>query len=158
MITKKGFVHFEVNELVSYTIISRLDQKTLAKVVKLILWDTKGSLIILLYYGYLYMIEFSKFDDLHGSHSIVIQEWRAYTYMVIIIKKVRNDLLIHVQLGYDMRTQDWLGVIHTPWCPPIVNRDEPRESHLKELRISIVLSLEVKSSICNFTSWDKVKL
>ena len=68
----------------------------MAKTAKLIVWDTKGSLIILLYYGYLHMIEFSEFDNFHGSHSVAIREQRVSTCMTIIIGKVRNDLLIRV--------------------------------------------------------------
>ena len=44
----------------------------LAKTVKLVMWNTKGSLIILLYYDCLHMIEFSEFDDLHDFHSVGI--------------------------------------------------------------------------------------
>ena len=84
----------------------------MAKVVKLILWDMRVSLIILLHYGYLHMIEFSEYDELYGSHSARIQEQMVYTHMAIIIGKVRNDLLIHVRLGYDMGPRGWPGVIH----------------------------------------------
>ena len=76
------------------------------------MWDTNGSLVILSYYGYLHMIEFSEFDDLHGSHSVAIRERRVYTLMAIIIGKVRNDLLIRVRLDYDVGTRGWLGVTH----------------------------------------------
>lgn len=31
--------------------------------------ETKDSLVILLNYDYLHMIDFSKFDDYHSSHS-----------------------------------------------------------------------------------------
>lgn len=95
------------------------------------MWDTKDSLVISLYYSYLHMIEFSEFDNYHGSHSIGIQERRVYTHMVIIIGKVRNDLLIRVRLGYDVGPRGWLGVTHVLWYPPIANRNEPRESRLK---------------------------
>ena len=70
-----------------------------------------------------------------------------YTYMVIIIEKASNDLLIHVWLSYNVGSRSWLGVTHIFWNPPIDNQDEPRESHFKKLRISPVLSLGVKSSI-----------
>ena len=130
----------------------------MVKVVKLIVWDTKGSLVILLYYGYLHMIEFNEFDDLHDSHSVGMQERRVYLHMVIIIRKVRDDLFIRVRLSYNMGPRGSLGVTNVLWYHFIANRNEPRESHLKELRISLALSLGVKSSICNFTSWDEVKL
>ena len=58
------------------------------------------------------MIEFSKFDDVHGSHSVRIQKRRVYRHMAIIIRKVRNDLLIRIRLGYDVGPQGWLGVTH----------------------------------------------
>ena len=77
--------------------------------------------------------------------------------MVITIGNVPNDLLIHAQLGYVMWPQSRLGVTHVFWNPHIANRDEHRESHLKELRISLNLSFRVKSSVCNFTSWDEAK-
>ena len=61
--------------------------------------------------------------------------------MVIIIGKIHNDLLIRVRLGYNVGPRDWLGVIHVLWNLPIVNRDEPRESHLNELIINLALSV-----------------
>ena len=64
--------------------------------------EMKGSLIILLYYGYLYMIGFSEFDDLHGCHLVGIQERMVYTHTVIITRNVHNDVLIRVLLGYDI--------------------------------------------------------
>ena len=78
--------------------------------------------------------------------------------MAIIIGKVRNDLLIRVRLDYDVGPKDWLGVTHVFWNPPIINRYEVRESRLKELRINLVLSLGIKLSIYNLSSWDEVKL
>ena len=42
------------------------------------------------------MIEFSKFDDLHDSYSVKIQEQIVYIHMVIINGKLHNDLLIRV--------------------------------------------------------------
>ena len=48
------------------------------------------------------MIEFSEFDDLHGSHLIGLQERKVYTHTAIIIAKVRHDLLIRVRIGYDV--------------------------------------------------------
>ena len=48
------------------------------------------------------MIEFGKFDILHCSHSAGIQERMVYTHMAIIIRKVHNNLSIHVRLGYDV--------------------------------------------------------
>ena len=63
---------------------------------KLIVWDTKGSLIVLHYYGYLHMIKFSEFNDLHDSYSVGIREQKVYTHMAIIIRKVYSDLLIRV--------------------------------------------------------------
>ena len=62
----------------------------------------RDSLIILVYYDYLHMIKFSEFDDLYDSHSAEIEERNVYTHIVIIIKKVHNDLFIHVRLGNDM--------------------------------------------------------
>ena len=72
----------------------RLEELGLA--VKLILRHSKGSLIMLLHHGYLHMIEFSKFDDLHDSYSVKIQEQIVYIHMVIINGKVHNNLLIRV--------------------------------------------------------------
>ena len=63
----------------------------------------KDSLVILLYYSHLHMIKFSENDVFHGSHSVGIQEQKVYTHMVIVIKKVCNDLFIHVQFGYNVR-------------------------------------------------------
>ena len=57
-----------------------------------------------------------------------------------------------------MGPRGWLGVTHILWYSPITNQDEPRESRLKELKISLVLSLGVKPSIYNFTSRDEVTL
>ena len=51
------------------------------------------------------MIEFSEFDDLHRSHSVRIQKQRIYTYIVIIIGKVHNDLSISGLSGYDVGRQ-----------------------------------------------------
>ena len=68
-----------------------------------------GNLTIL---WFLHTIEFSEFDDLHGSHSVGIWEQKVYTHMAIIIGKVHNDLLIHVWLGYDKGPQGWLGITH----------------------------------------------
>ena len=48
------------------------------------------------------MIEFGKFDILHCSNYAGIQERMVYTHMVIIIKKIHNDLFIHVRLDYDV--------------------------------------------------------
>ena len=104
-----------------------------------------GSLIILLDYGYLHIIEFSDFDDLHGSHFVRIRKQMVYTHMAIIIGNVCNDLLIRIQLSYDMGPWSWQGVTYDLWNPSITNRVKPRESRLKELRISLVLSLGVKS-------------
>ena len=57
-----------------------------------------------------------------------------------------------------MGPRGWLGVAHILWYPPITNQNEPRESYLKELRISLVLRLWIKPSIYNFSSWEEVKL
>ena len=59
----------------------------MAKTVKLIVWDTNGSLIILLYYGYLHKIEFHEFGDLNDSHSVGMRERRVYTHIAIIIER-----------------------------------------------------------------------
>ena len=95
------------------------------------------------------MIELSEFDISHGSHLVGIQERTVYTYMVIIIGKVRSDLINHIRLGYDMGPWGWLGVTHVLWYRLIASRDEPRESCLKELRISLIWSVKVKLSIYN---------
>ena len=82
----------------------------MVKAIILVMWDSKDSLIILLYYGYSHMIEFSEFDDLHSSHSVGIQERGVYIYMVIITGNVCNDLFIFVRLGYDVGPRCKLAV------------------------------------------------
>ena len=73
-------------------------------------------------------------------------------------RKGYNDLLICARLGYDMGTRGWLSFSYVLWYAPIANLDEPRESRLKELIISLILKLGVKTLIYNFTSSHEVKL